>query len=169
MPIRLLMTTIGLLALAIVLPLQAQHPKSQDHSKHGTLDERGAKTMGFDQTRATHHFTLAADGGSIEVQAKTAGDHETHMQVTSHLQLIAKQFKEGDFSLPHATHAEDPAGVAAMKALKDRISYTYEGTDHGGRVVIRTSNPEALAAVHAFLRYQIREHKTGDSLEIRRP
>jgi hypothetical protein len=48
-----------------------------------------------------------------------------------------------------------------MAAKKDAIQYRYEDTPAGGRVSITTTDPGALAAVHAFLRYQIAEHKTG--------
>jgi hypothetical protein len=33
-------------------------------------------------------------------------------------------------------------------------------------VRITTGNRDALKAVHEFLRYQIREHKTGDPLAV---
>jgi hypothetical protein len=49
-----------------------------------------------------------------------------------------------------------------MAARKDAIRYRYDETPAGGRVSIVTTDAEALAAVHAFLRYQIVEHKTGD-------
>jgi hypothetical protein len=36
----------------------------------------------------------------------------------------------------------------------------------GGLVRLRTENAEALAAIHEFLRFQIKDHQTGDSLEV---
>jgi hypothetical protein len=36
-------------------------------------------------------------------------------------------------------------------------------TPKGGRVNIVTTDAAALGAVHEFLKYQIVEHKTGDS------
>jgi len=57
--------------------------------------------------------------------------------------------------------------VPVMKELKSKISYRYESIEQGGRVVIRTQDPEALNAVHDYLQYQIREHKTGDSLDVK--
>jgi len=47
-----------------------------------------------------------------------------------------------------------------MSELRNYISYRYSDIENGGRVRIRTSNAEALKAVHEFLRFQIREHKT---------
>ena len=49
-----------------------------------------------------------------------------------------------------------------MKRLAAEIKYTYESAPRGGRVRIQTRNPEALSAVHEFLKFQIREHKTRD-------
>lgn len=45
------------------------------------------------------------------------------------------------------------------------IHYRYQETDTGGKIVIDTSNPKALKAVHEFLRFQIAEHKTGDPMK----
>lgn len=55
-----------------------------------------------------------------------------------------------------------------MKQLKSTLSYKYEETERGGRVIISSNNPQAVLAVQSFLRFQITEHKTGDQLEISR-
>ena len=55
-----------------------------------------------------------------------------------------------------------PPGTSAMKRLREKILYNYEETPTGARVVIKTADPSALDAIHDFLRYQIREHETGD-------
>jgi hypothetical protein len=64
-------------------------------------------------------------------------------------------------------HDQVPPGVLAMQSRKDQIQYRFEESKLGGRVVITSGDPEALAAVHDFLSFQIREHKTGDSLTAR--
>jgi hypothetical protein len=64
-------------------------------------------------------------------------------------------------------HDTIPPGVPEMKQLQNAIHYYFEETPHGGRVVISTADKDALAAVHQFLRFQIEEHKTGDSMEVR--
>jgi hypothetical protein len=89
-------------------------------------------------------------------------------QVRGHLQLIAAEFAEGNFEKPFATHGEMPPGVETMRRRRSTISYSFERTDGGGRVRISTGDDEARAAIYEFLRYQIREHKTGDSLSIPR-
>lgn len=56
-----------------------------------------------------------------------------------------------------------------MERLHKEIHYHYEQTDAGATVVIATTNPEALKAVHEFLRFQIIEHRTGGSPVVSTP
>jgi hypothetical protein len=55
-----------------------------------------------------------------------------------------------------------------MQSLKSAITYTFESTDRGGRVRFATSNTEARDAIHDFLRYQIKEHATGDPVSVQK-
>jgi hypothetical protein len=84
-----------------------------------------------------------------------------------HLSHIAKSFAEGDFDIPMFVHDTVPPGVLEMKKLKADIRYSFEEMANGGRVLISTSNKAALEALHAFLRFQIERHRTGDPTEIR--
>ncbi len=122
--------------------------------------------MGFSQTRTTHRFLLEADGGVIEVGADDARDAESRDRVRQHLAHVARAFAEGDFRTPLAVHDRVPPGAHEMCRLRASIKYEFEQTERGGRVRIRTGNKEALAAVHAFLRFQIKDHQTGDKLEV---
>jgi len=127
-----------------------------------------AGAMGFDQDQTTHHFRLLSTGGSINVDVKDRADHATLHAIHTHLQAIAADFSTGVFDKPLITHGQVPPGAATMRALKDRLEYVFEPTETGGRVRISTRDAEALAAVHEFLRYQIREHRTGDPLTVER-
>jgi hypothetical protein len=125
--------------------------------------------MHFDQSRAVHHFLIETDGGSIVIEAKNRNDDVTRAAVRAHLKMIADDFARGDFSSPFATHGEVPPGVREMQRLKGSLRYAFEETPDGGRVVIRSANKRAVTAVHRFLAYQIREHKTGDPVSGRLP
>ena len=58
-----------------------------------------------------------------------------------------------------------PAQLAeACHVTRAAMTFAYERLPRGGKVVVRTADPDALAALHDFLRFQIREHKTGDPL-----
>lgn len=145
-------------------PLHAQHLAPASHD-HGTaVDQRGDAVMGFDHTRTTHHFLLASDGGSIQVEVNDPKDAESLAQIRAHLTQVAKAFSTGDFAMPQGVHDRTLAGVPQMSHFKAAISYRYEETGRGGRVRISTADPEALKAVHEFLRDQIQDHKTGDPL-----
>jgi hypothetical protein len=156
--------------LAALIAFVLQHPAMppgmthEEHlkqmAKEAALRERGALAMGFDQDKTAHQFRIAATGGSIEVEVKDPADSASRDRVRSHLKEIAAAFANGDFAKPFQTHAEVPPGVPAMQRLKAAIQYRYEQTDHGGAVRITTADPEALKAVHEFLRYQSAEHHT---------
>ena len=67
--------------------------------------------------------------------------------------------------MPTTIHAQVPPGAAVMKERKAAIRYAYSPTERGGQVRISTSDPRALEAVHEFLRFQVRDHGTGDPAE----
>jgi hypothetical protein len=154
----------------------AQHaamPPGMTHEEHlaqmakdAALKGRGAVAMGFDQDKTTHHFRLYATGGAIEVVANDAADVTTLSQVRTHLKEIAGEFATADFAKPFATHGEVPPGVRTMQAQRSALAFQYEDTPAGGRVRIATSDATVIQAVHEFLRYQIREHATGDPLTV---
>jgi len=141
-----------------------------DHTgaHHAAVDSRGDHVMGFSHEKTTHHFRLYRDGGAIEVTANDPNDIESRDQIQMHLAHIAKMFATGDFNAPMLVHDKMPPGTPAMQKLKNEIKYNYEKTEAGARVLLATKNPEALAAIHEFLRFQIDDHHTGDSLVVTR-
>lgn len=149
------------LLLALLVATGIQDP-------HREMNARGTAAMGFDQDQTVHHFRLYDDGGAIEVGVKDTGDAKNLTAIRAHLPHIAQMLGNGDMSMPHFIHAQDVPGSGAMADLKSRITYRYEETAGGGRVRITTADPAALHAVHAFLRFQITDHKTGDPLEVTR-
>lgn len=152
--------------LFLTMMLVAGSLQTQDH--HGQLKARGDHAMGFDQAKTTHHFYLYHDGGAIEVTVNDPKDMANLSAIRTHLPHIAKMFGAGDFSIPHFVHDDKVAGTDAMKRLRERIVYNYQDIADGGRVRITTADGHALTAVHEFLRYQIADHKTGDSTQVQR-
>jgi hypothetical protein len=75
-------------------------------------------------------------------------------------------FAAGNFSAPMLIHAQNPPGTEEMKRLRNAIQYNLETTERGARIRITTKNPDALRAVHEFLRFQISDHQTGDTTEV---
>jgi len=144
------------------------HQQMQSKTRAEGVNERGDHAMGFSHEKTTHHFLLTATGGVIEVTANDANDEMSLRQIRSHLSHIAKMFKEGDFNTPMLVHGEMPPGVDTMRASKAAIDYKFEKVELGGRVNISASSTTDIAAIHEFLRYQITDHQTGDSLEVRK-
>ena len=136
--------------------------RTQDHQH---LNERGEEGMGFSQSTTSHHFLIQTGGGAIEVAVRDSKDTEGRDHIRLHLTHIAKAFANGDFDIPMFVHDATPPGVPEMKRMRQNITYSFGETPNGGQVLIRTSNPRALAAIHKFLRYQIEEHQTGDPLQ----
>jgi hypothetical protein len=77
------------------------------------------------------------------------------------------RLRSQDFSLPVFIHETEPPGVTVMKARRAEMTFRFEELPTGGKVVIRTNDAQALGALHEFLRFQIREHRTGDPMEVR--
>ena len=157
--IRLLSIVIP--SVMLVAGVSAQHPTG---TQHPTAQHQGAHpVMGFDIDKTAHHFYLYEDGGAIEVSVKDKNDKTNLDGIRTHLTEAAMMFTHGHFEAPEAVHA--PASVAGLEdliKLKDKVKYVYVETPMGGRVDIVTTDKDALTAVHAFLKFQIEEHKTGD-------
>jgi hypothetical protein len=103
----------------------------------------------------------------IQVEANSSQDTRNRDLIRTHLAHIAQAFAAGDFSDPLAVHDQTPTGVPVLQQLKAEIHYRFEATPQGGRVLISTGNHQALMAIHQFLTFQIREHQTGDPLEVK--
>jgi len=159
--------TLTALTLMTLFTLSGQSAAPPQSTARQQLDQRGAHAMGFDQAKTAHHFLLYQDGGAIDVGVTDNTDAANRDAIRAHLPHIAMLFGQGNFDLPHFIHATGVPGTATMTRLKDRITYRYRETPGGGRVDIITSDPDALRALHEFLRFQITDHGTGDSLEIR--
>ena len=170
-----ILATLGSVVLAGAM-MSGQHvmPAGMSHEEHlkqlqkdEALKQRGAAAMGFDQDASVHHFLLQPDGGAIVVVSKDPNDARLIQQIRAHFRDIANDFGRGLFDRPLATHGELPAGAAAMSEAKQHIAYRYVEQPAGASVVIQTTDAATRDAIHAFLRYQIVEHKTGDPLTVR--
>ncbi len=160
------------LGLAAGSPAQdhAKCPMAASHAAHESdrrddVDHRHDEATGVRHESSVHHFELAKDGGSIRLEVKDAEDIAGRDRIREHLQVIARAFAAGDFALPASIHGRVPPGADAMKKRKSAISYRFEPTAAGGLVRITTRDAAALDAVHRFLRFQVRDHRTGDPTE----
>jgi hypothetical protein len=121
----------------------------------------GETDLGSNQGKAVRHFKLLPDGGAIEI---TANDPADVGAVRRQVANIVAMFGQGKFEVPTVIRGQNPPRTDRMSQLKGAISYVAENLPAGGRVVITTTTSEARNAVHDFLRFQIQEQQTGDSL-----
>ena len=156
------MRRIDMLSLVSALVLTAGTLAA--HQDHPSAHDHAASVMGFDQGRTAHHFSLFQNGGAIEVTVRDSADTNDRDAIRSHLPHIATMFAIGNFEAPMLVHdSKNVPGTKVMAKMKDR---TYIEVPAGGRVNIVTSDRDALNAVHQFLKFQIAEHKTGDSIAV---
>lgn len=121
--------------------------------------------MGVDQYTSQHVFEPLPNGGRIVLQRKEA-DSAAEAVIRQHMQTIAKAFAAGDFALPGFVHAmKDVPGTQQMRTLRTEITYTARDLPRGGEVVIATTNPQAVAAIHDFLAFQRMDHRAGMHME----
>jgi hypothetical protein len=162
------------LAAAAVFAIGIAPAWAQDHEHcpmagarehRAGVDHRHDEATGVGHDASEHHFVLAGDGGSIRLEVKDAADTMGRDRIREHLRQIARAFADGDFSLPRRIHDQAPPGVDVMTARRAEIRYAYAPTARGGLVTISTRDAQALTAIHAFLRFQISDHGTGDPTE----
>jgi hypothetical protein len=147
------------LALFGVSTLAQQSSPSVEPRQDGVV-QRGDHVMGFSHDATTHHFHLLKDGGEIVITANDPDDKASVEQIRTHLSHIVSMFSNGNFNAPMLIHDTNPPGVATMTRLKSDIRYKVVEIPQGAKIRIQTSNPETTDAVHAFLLFQIVDHKT---------
>ncbi len=178
--LSLILAVVGI----VVGPVAAaqQHPAmpaGMTHEEHmaqmkkeAELKQRGQMAMGFDQDKATHHFTLTAEGGAIAVDANDAADETTLAQIRTHLQEIARAFAQGDFEKPLMTHGEMPPGVATMQRLEAAITYTYRGHRARGRrpdCLVERQRPGRHPRLPPVSNHGARDRRSGYGAEVATP
>jgi hypothetical protein len=132
------------------------------------MQQRGKMAMGVDQATSTHRFDALPDGGRIEL-LRDVDDTLGIAQIRAHLQLIQHAFQAGDFSTPQFVHMQAMPGTAEMARKRDVIAYSYHELPRGGEVVMKTTDAQALAAIHAFMGAQRSGHHAGGAGSVSSP
>ena len=122
-------------------------------TSYAAMQQRGRKAMGVDQYTSAHRFDDLPDGGRI-VLRRDPGDSAGVRVIREHLSWIVRQFTAGDFDVPGFVHDTVVPGTAVMRERRADISYRFQSLPGGGQVLIRSTNAEAVRAVHAFLAFQ---------------
>jgi hypothetical protein len=135
----------------------ARHSEAAKDSSFAGVQARGGVAMGVDQYTSSHIFQPLRDGGRIELQ-RDSDDSAGTAQIRRHMEQIAVQFSKGDFRLPGFVHAETVPGTATMGHKRAAISYVVDSLPRGAALRLRSSDPEAIRAIHDFLAFQRSDH-----------
>ena len=130
-------------------------------SAFAALQNRGAAVMGVDQYTSAHVFEDLPDGGRIVLDRKDGKDTAGVRVIRTHMREIAARFSQGDFQAPGLVHAQKVPGTDVMAAKRDRMTYAVADRPKGAEVRLFTKDPEAIAAVHAFLAFQRSDHRAA--------
>ena len=133
---------------------------SGSDSGFAAVQQRGAVAMGVDQYTSAHVFEPLPDGGWIVLQRDSVDPAGT-ATIRAHMEDIAVRFGRGDFSLPGFVHEQAVPGTAVMTARRSVIRYLADTLSRGGQVRIRSDDPAAIAAIHAFLAFQAQDHRAA--------
>ncbi len=112
----------------------------------------------LDPLTSAQQFVANADGGDIIIERQVHEDLGIN-QIRAHLLLLARSFARGDFAVRGFIHEKPIPGTNVMSDRADKIEYTVEDLPHGGVVHIRTTDPQALQAIHSFISFELAEKK----------
>lgn len=139
---------------------EARHRAADADSGFVGVQARGREAMGVDQYTSTHLFEPLPDGGRIELQ-RDVSDSAGRAQIMAHMGRIAAAFATGNFTLPGFVHAREVPGTEVMASEREKISYTVESLPRGAALRPRTTDTEAVEAIHEFLAFQRMDHRAG--------
>jgi hypothetical protein len=110
------------------------------------------------QYKAAHVFEDLSDGGRIVLDRDTPSDSAGIARIRQHMRDIAVAFQAGDFTKPFQVHEGAVPGTSVMAARRSTITYQEVDRPRGAEVRIRTTDGDAVAAVHRFLAFQRHAH-----------
>jgi hypothetical protein len=137
----------------------AGHAAAAD-SSFNAMDHRHGDMIGVDPSSLAHTFVPTPDGGEIILERRS-GDTTAVSRIRAHLEQIAAAFSTGDFSAPAVIHEKEADGAAVMIRKAAVITYSVGERANGASLRIRTADRQAIDAIHNFIAFQIREHRTG--------
>lgn len=134
----------------------AEKPVTGQHTAKNTSTHH---LLPYAVDRASEGFAKTANGGIMQIVAKSADDAEQIKLMQQYLQQTAMEYGKGDFSSTERFHGTDIPGLAQMKADKaNKIKYEYKALTDGGQIVFSTEDLQLLEALHAWLDFQINAH-----------
>ncbi len=136
---------------------QAAQPSEID------VNARFSKAMGTDVNKVVQHYYLVKNGGVIEFTAKDPNDTVSIAAIQKYLDLQRDQLEKGKVDVDADVHGKIPDGLLVVKRMRGEITFYTVKSDNGAVLRMFSVNEQARQAIHEFMKFQITEHKTGDS------
>jgi len=115
--------------------------------------EKGDMVMPFNVHNSTHVFLKTPEGGTQQVIAKDAADHDLVAAIRQHLVMEAARFGQGDYSDPMKIHGMDMPGVQYLVQVKPgQIGIVYRDARFSEEARVETKKSGSTLAVVALAR-----------------
>jgi hypothetical protein len=149
----------ALIACLLILFSATAQAQESDAGKHAANNTEAHQLLPYAVDQALEGFAKTADGGIMQIVAKSADDTQQIKRMQQYLRQTAEEYGKGDFSSTERFHGTDMPGLAQMKAAKaGEIKYEYKALNNGGQIVFSTEDPQLLNALHDWMDAQIKEH-----------
>jgi hypothetical protein len=133
-------------------------------SHQAEVARKGSAVMPFDLARTTHFFDDTQSGGIETITANDKHDTRQAALIRSHLAIEVQHFRRGDFSDPAAIHGHDMAGLATLTKAGDKLHVEYRSLPAGASLTYASTDPDVIAAVHAWFAAQRSDHAAHSHL-----
>lgn len=152
--------TVHLCVVLVVAAGASERSRAADISgqRQAVVKERGAAVMPFDLDLTTHTFDDTPDGGIQTVTANDPHDSRQIALIREHLEMLATQFRKGNFGVPAQIHGEEMPGLSTLKANASRLSVSYRTVHAGASLTFSSSSRETVEAVHQWFAAQRSDH-----------
>lgn len=154
------------IACLLVMMVSAQALSAAPADPERDMNLRFSKALGVEADKVVQHYYLVKNGGVVELTAKTPGDSATIAALQKYLNTQRDLFEKGKNETDAEVHGKVPDGMVGIKKFRNEITFFTAKTDNGALLRMFSVNPEARSAIQDYLRFQIIEHKTGDSPTI---
>ncbi|GAW85314.1 conserved hypothetical protein [Bathymodiolus platifrons methanotrophic gill symbiont] len=119
----------------------------------------GKQVMPFDLNQTLHIFSKVENGGVQQVIAKDPKNEQQIKLIREHLDKIASDFKQANFSDPEKIHGKDMPGLEAMRSAEPgKITIKYREIPEGAEITYMTASPNLVTAIHQWFNAQLRDH-----------
>ncbi len=133
--------------------------KQANHTRQTEVAQRGKHVMPFDLDLTQHVFAKNENGGVQQVRVKNKADLSQISLIRQHLQKIAAEFKQGNYTDPVTIHGRQMPGLDVLQQLsQDDVSIIYRQLDDGAEITYSSQQPRVIEAIHAWFDAQLSDH-----------